>query len=205
MFNRQDKWWLFYTSSDTVYAVSNLGSPSDTTTTNWSPPARLQSLVVDQPGIYFNWHATEYLEVSAANDIRYLAAYNDYPVSISITQMRPASLPYLFKDGCPEATSVDEAAPTALEPRLLLLGARPANSHATFRVELPARMSVRLAVYDVLGRRVKSLVVGELAAGATDLEWDGTNESGSRTGSGVYFIHLASDSFRRTVRLPLVR
>ncbi len=205
VFERQSKWWLLYTSSDTVYAVSTPGSPSDTTTTNWSAPARLQSLVVDHPGIYYNWHATEYLEVSAANDIRYLAAYNDYPMSISITQMRPASPPYLFKDGCPSAASVDEPASSVLEPRLLLVGARPANSHAKFRIELPARMFARLAVYDVLGRRVRTLADRELAAGRTDLEWDGTNESGSRIGSGVYFIHLASDSFRRTIRLPLVR
>ncbi len=211
VFWRQGKWWLFYTPSDTVYAVGNLdpntnaSSPSDTITANWSTPARLQSLVVDQPGIYYNWHATEYLEVSDANDIRYLAAYNDYPVSISITQMHPASPPYLFKDGCPTAAGVGEPQLGISECRLTLMGASPARSVARFRVEAPAPMRIRLTVFDVLGRKVKTLVDGQISAGERSFVWDGTAEDGSRIGSGVYFVRLAADPYGRTIRLPLIR
>lgn len=210
-FLRQGKWWLLYTPSDTVYATANWDSltsttsPSDTTSAHWSTPVRLQSLVVDQPGIYFNWKATEYLEVSAANDIRYLAAYNDYPVSISITQMHPASPPYLFKDGCPSAADVQDAASLITDVRLSMGGESPAHSSARFRLELPTRMRVVVSVFDVLGRRVKTLLDGELPPGRRVVDWDGTTGDGQRVRSGLYFIHLASDSRGRTIRLPFIR
>jgi hypothetical protein len=210
-FFRQGKWWLLYTPSDTVYATSNwddqlhVSSPSDTTSANWSTPVRLQSLVVDQPGIYYNWHATEYLEVSATNDIRYLAAYNDYPVSISITQMHPANPPYLFKDGCPTAADVDGVGPGIDRVRLSLSGANPARTSARFRIEVPSRMHLRLSVFDVLGRRMRTLFDGEMAPGRRVVEWDGSTDDGRQARSGVYFVHLASSSRDQTIRLPFIR
>jgi flagellar hook assembly protein FlgD len=59
------------------------------------------------------------------------------------------------------------------------------------RMELPWRTPVRLAVYDVAGRRLTTLVDRELLAGVTDVKWSGTDDSGSRVASGMYFVRLS--------------
>jgi hypothetical protein len=101
-FLRNGAWWLFYTANgDTVYAVSNPTSPTDPVTTNWAQAQKLRALVPPSEATAYNfWHATEYLEISAANNIRYFAAFNDANESISYTQMGDAP-PYLFTGLCP--------------------------------------------------------------------------------------------------------
>jgi flagellar hook assembly protein FlgD len=51
-------------------------------------------------------------------------------------------------------------------------------------------MSVRLAVYDVAGRRRAVLVDGEVPAGVTEVTWNGQGPGGERVASGVYFARL---------------
>ena len=66
----------------------------------------------------------------------------------------------------------------------------------TFTLERAAR--VDLAVYDVLGRRVRTLAEGERSAGTQRLRWDGADDAGRAAGSGVYFIRLETRGERWT-------
>lgn len=50
--------------------------------------------------------------------------------------------------------------------------------------------AVDLAVFDVLGRRVRSLVAGEAASGRTTVTWDGRDDAGAVVPSGVYVVRL---------------
>jgi hypothetical protein len=119
--------------------------------------------------------------------------------------MRPTSSPCLFSMGCPSVADVGGTAPAVHTPRLFLTGTRPARSHVELRVDLPVRMRIQLAVYDVMGRRVKTVADGELPAGGTDLSWDGRDRCGILVGSGVYFASLTAAGTRRSVRVPLIR
>jgi hypothetical protein len=47
-----------------------------------------------------------------------------------------------------------------------------------------------LMIYDLLGRKVKTLVEEELSAGSKSVLWDGKNDSGTNTSSGIYFYRL---------------
>lgn len=211
-FLRNGSWWLFSTvNGDSVWSQSNSISPSDTTTANWSRPQKLWTLVppLQAANLYF-WHATEQLSVPARingqlTTHEYLAAFNDANVCISITEMRPTSPPYLFFMGCPSVADVGDVAGLARSPRLVLTGVRPARSQVGLRIDLPARMRVQLAIYDVLGRRVRTVADGELAPGGTELWWDGKDASGHAAGSGVYFASLAAGGTRTSVRVPLIR
>jgi FlgD Ig-like domain len=66
----------------------------------------------------------------------------------------------------------------------------PFNPTTTIEFSTPAAGSVRLAVYDVSGRRVRTLVNGVREAGSYQIVWDGRDERGLRVGSGVYFYKL---------------
>jgi flagellar hook assembly protein FlgD len=73
------------------------------------------------------------------------------------------------------------------------------------RVELPSAAPVRLQVYDVMGRRRRTLLDGALPAGATAVAWDGRDGNGAMAGSGVYFVRLSCGRAQRVVKVPLLR
>jgi hypothetical protein len=89
-----------------------------------------------------------------------------------------------------------EELPTLSKPsRLALLaGANPSRGAARLEYVLPERASVRLAVYDVGGRCVRTFAIGVLAAGRYSLSWDGTDQSGRRVADGTYLYTLSTGS-----------
>ncbi len=66
----------------------------------------------------------------------------------------------------------------------------PARGSAVFRLALPAAGPARVAVFDLAGRRVRTLTDGHLDAGSTRLVWDGHSEDGTTAGAGVYFARF---------------
>jgi len=75
----------------------------------------------------------------------------------------------------------------------------------TLRYSLPSRMQVRLAVFDVSGRRVALLVNGWQGAGPHVVGWDGTGPSGRPLASGLYFVRLEAGRELRVRKVLLVR
>ena len=66
----------------------------------------------------------------------------------------------------------------------------PFNPNTTIQYRLPEGAAVSLQVFDILGRRVKTLVSGELPANLHTAQWDGTDDLGFTVSSGVYFYRL---------------
>jgi hypothetical protein len=65
---------------------------------------------------------------------------------------------------------------------------------------------VRVSVYDVAGREVRRLVVGDIAAGVQQVVWDGRADDGRPVASGIYHCvatHAGGSS--RTMRLVILR
>ncbi len=60
----------------------------------------------------------------------------------------------------------------------------------TLAVTLPQPGRVTLAVYDVLGRRVREVAAGVYASGTHQLSWDATAASGQRLSTGMYWLRL---------------
>lgn len=75
----------------------------------------------------------------------------------------------------------------------------PFNPQLTLSFELPAEAAVRLAVYDVAGRLVRTLHDGPLPAGPQRFVWDGRDDGGRAAASGTYLVR-ASDGAALTVR-----
>lgn len=66
----------------------------------------------------------------------------------------------------------------------------PFNPSTTIRYQLDAPASVLLHVFDVSGRRVKTLDTGRRPAGTFEVRWDGTDLEGRPVASGVYLYRL---------------
>lgn len=81
----------------------------------------------------------------------------------------------------------------------------PFNRSCTFLLTVPGATVLELSVYDVTGRRVKTLFRGRVLGGAQRVVWNGTNESGAEVGSGVYFYRLSSVNYLASGKLILLK
>jgi len=97
------------------------------------------------------------------------------------------------------------SAPEHAPPVALALRASPNPSFARTSIafDLPVAGRVSLAVYDVAGRLVRSLVEGPREAGRFVEAWDGRSSSGSASLAGVYFVRLMANG--RTLSERVVR
>lgn len=112
-------------------------------------------------------------------------------------------------DNTPLPTSIalvtDVPAVPAGGPELLPNWPNPFNPLTRLRFVLPARDRVRLAIYAVDGTRVRTLLAGELPAGAHETTWDGRDERGASAASGVYIYRLETSGGALSRRLTLLK
>lgn len=76
---------------------------------------------------------------------------------------------------------------------------------ASLALDLPAAGRVRIALYDVAGRHVRTLVDERLDAGHRSWTWDRRDGQGRPVAPGLYFARLESPFGARTARLIAVR
>ena len=81
----------------------------------------------------------------------------------------------------------------------------PFNPSTSIPLALSRRTQVRLAIFNVLGQKVRTLVDGTMEAGYHTMKWNGRDEAGRQAGAGTYFYLLEADSFRRTRKMTLVK
>jgi hypothetical protein len=81
----------------------------------------------------------------------------------------------------------------------------PFNPETTVRYTLPARSHTTIAVYDLRGAIVATLVDMEMGAGPHTIKWNGRDDRGNPAGSGVYFARLTSSSGQRSYKVTLLK
>jgi len=81
----------------------------------------------------------------------------------------------------------------------------PFNPSTRISYYLPRAQQVTLTIYDVRGTLVRTLVDQPVGVGHHSLVWDGTDSSGSRVGSGVYFYRLRAGNKVITKKLVVVK
>jgi hypothetical protein len=82
---------------------------------------------------------------------------------------------------------------------------RPMARSSTIVVENPVAGRVTIDLFDVAGRRVRSLFDGVLAPGVTHLAFDGLDDVAQPLASGVYFARASGEGMTATARIVLVR
>ena len=81
----------------------------------------------------------------------------------------------------------------------------PFTRSSVIRFALPTGGPVLLAIYDVSGRRVRTLIDGPLGAGWHQRVWDGRTDDGGFARSGVYFSRLEAQQGARTRKMIMLR
>ena len=77
------------------------------------------------------------------------------------------------------------------------------TTHISFTLTKPGL--VKLAIYDIAGRRLALLADGELEAGSHERIWSGLDDRGARQSSGVYFALLQAPEGRQVRKLLLLK
>ena len=82
----------------------------------------------------------------------------------------------------------------------------PFNPSTSIKYSVSAFGSVKIRIFNAGGALVRTLVDAPHGAGAYTARWDGTDDSGRRVGSGVYFYQIESASgFRDSKKLVLLK
>jgi len=81
----------------------------------------------------------------------------------------------------------------------------PFNPSTTFKFALPQGTEVKLEIYNILGRRVRTVADGYYETGTHRVVWDGKNESGREVASGIYFARFKTADFETSKKMVVVK
>jgi hypothetical protein len=96
--------------------------------------------------------------------------------------------------------------PPPLSFQFLAPWPNPTRGASEIRFLLPAACTVDVALYNVAGRKVRSLASGELTTpGEHTIRWDGRDSSGALVGSGVYLVKVRAGGDEGVRKLVILR
>ena len=82
----------------------------------------------------------------------------------------------------------------------------PFNPNTSISYELPTDGMVYLAIYDVMGRKVSTLVSSKIQrAGYHHVTWNATNNLGQSVAAGMYIYTIQAGDFRETRKMILLK
>jgi len=81
----------------------------------------------------------------------------------------------------------------------------PFNSSTSITLYIPAKSPVVLAIYDLLGRRVNTLIDKEVLAGEHSVSWNGKDELGNEVSSGIYFSKLEAGDQVQITKMTMLK
>jgi hypothetical protein len=169
--------------------ISNNGGSSWTTVEN--------TLVSDQSWRRVMFFISDYVSPTSNMRIRFVAT--DDTVLPSLVE---AAVDDFALYGYPFTVGVGDPAEPA-ELQLAPASPNPFRVTTQFAYTLPRGGAVDLAVFDLQGRRIRSLALGSQGAGSHRVDWDGRDTAGRPVPNGPYFVRLYHDG--RTTTEAVVR
>ena len=81
----------------------------------------------------------------------------------------------------------------------------PFNPTTLIRYDLPVNEHVSINIYDLTGKRVKSLVNTNQDAGYRSINWNATSDLGQPVSAGMYIYTIQTGEFRQTKKMVLLK
>ncbi len=81
----------------------------------------------------------------------------------------------------------------------------PFNPVTTISYNLPKRSYISLNVFDILGNEIAILDEGEREEGNHSVQWNGKDKFQNNVSSGIYFIHLETPEYKKTIKGVLLK
>ena len=158
---------------------------------------------------YFRLEPNANLETLAdllANDVRgkpLLKVVTDYPAVVDAVLADPVLGPVLLNYMQPTAVEEEQVVPTAFG--LSQNYPNPFNPSTTINFTLPVKTMVEVAVYNLAGQSIKTLAASTLPADSYQFSWDGTDNNGRQSASGIYVCVLRAGKVVLYNKMTLLR
>ena len=81
----------------------------------------------------------------------------------------------------------------------------PFNPSTQIQYALPTDANVTIAIYDLVGRQIRTLVNEQVNAGFHSTLWNATNDMGSPVSAGVYIYTITANDFRDVKKMILLK
>jgi hypothetical protein len=81
----------------------------------------------------------------------------------------------------------------------------PFNPVTTLQYALPEDSPVSIMIYDIMGRKVKTLVNKSQNAGYKSIQWNATNDRNEPVSSGLYLYTIQAEEFRQVRKMVLLK
>jgi subtilisin family serine protease len=105
----------------------------------------------------------------------------------------------------PNTVDVADSDGLSIRTQLAQNEPNPFNPVTKIRFSLANPAHTRVQIYDSAGRLVRTLVDEPMIAGAHTVVWNGLDDAGRSTGSGVYFYRLNAGDFSQSRRMTIVK
>jgi hypothetical protein len=114
---------------------------------------------------------------------------------------------FITRFGAPQASTepVAQSGPVPVSYALFQNYPNPFNANTVLRFDVPRNGQVTLKIFDTLGREVRTLTDRYLQAGSYTISWNGRNNGGKETASGVYFSKLEAGGFEDVVKMVMMK
>ena len=106
---------------------------------------------------------------------------------------------------CYQTSELSAAGQTPLAAAIDRVWPNPFNPRVNFQFNLPTDAHTRLAVFDLRGRHVATLVDRNLDAGRHTASWDGRGPDGRSAAAGVYLAIMESGDQRESRKIILAK
>jgi hypothetical protein len=188
-------------------------------TNSWGSSPDQDWWAVDVTSDGVNWISLEYTQQTLAEWTQFTFELTDY---ISLTDQ--VQVRFVARDDSPGSLveagvddflltvdrgilsgATEDVAGLPMELTLIGNSPNPFNPKTVIGFDLPQAGQVELAVYDISGRKVSTLVSDQLGPGHHEVTWLGVDRHGRRVASGVYFSVLSFGGERRVDKLMLVK
>jgi hypothetical protein len=81
----------------------------------------------------------------------------------------------------------------------------PFNPSTTIRYAIVNKAHVDLIVYDMSGKKIRTLISEVQATGERLIVWDGKDNNGQQVSSGIYLYELTAGNLKQTMKMVLVK
>ena len=81
----------------------------------------------------------------------------------------------------------------------------PFNPDINIEFTVPDIAYINLSIYDIAGKKIKSLINRELNPGYININWDGVSDAGNIISSGIYFVILEKDNERFISKITMIK
>ncbi len=174
-----------------------------------SGPAEIRLALFGNPGSGAFWTSRygSVWELTESGNTSFTAQATDWYGLVAFANHRAKTGNYAIRiTPDSQATGVDGDPPAPERLALLQNAPNPFNPSTSIRFDVPAGGArVRLQVFDVAGRRVRTLFDENAPAGRQTITWFGNDDSGHPVPGGVYFCRLTAPGFAETRKMVFLK